>query len=255
MAASHWNADGKRSNTPPAASLIALAFVVVACGRHETPASRSAAAYDEAQRKGTPVAKGEHGGHATPAGDEQAGAAPPEQHAGHAAAAAASSARAGADHSSMPGMDHAQRGKPGAAASDHSTMSGMEHPKMAGMDHSPAAGNAHSNMTETRHSKPAATDHAAMGHGEPMPPPAPEPATASAQPGQPAATLRVDELDGPAPTARRDAERAQAMAKELANGHAMQHGSPYRQLDAGRDPAASPSPAPKPSPHVHDDSR
>jgi hypothetical protein len=118
-------------------------------------------------------------------------------------------------------------------------MAGMEHPKMAGMDHAPAAGNAHSKM----------------GHGEPMPPPAPEPATASAQPGQPAATLRVDELDGPAPTARRDAERAQAMAKELANGHAMQHGSPYRQLDAGRDPAASPSPAPKPSPHVHDDSR
>jgi hypothetical protein len=98
------------------------------------------------------------------------------------------------------------------------------------------------------HSHPVAADHAAMGHGAPMSPPAPEPSAASAEPGQPAATLRADELDAPAGTSLRDAERAAAMSKEMAGRHGMGHGTPYRHLDAGREGA---SPTPKPSPHRH----
>jgi uncharacterized protein involved in copper resistance len=255
MAASHKNPERKRSQASSgAASLVALAFVVVACGGHDTAASRSAAAYDEALRKGTPIEKGDgHGGHGAPAGEKPAQAEPPP-HAEHAAAE--SSAKAGADqHAAMPGMDHAHmsasgsRERPAATGMDHSKMAGMDHARMAapGADKQHAAG--------MDHSKTVPIDHAAMGHGMPMPPSAPEPAATSAQPGQPGATLRADAIDGPATTSLRDAERSEAMAKVMAGGHGVRHGAPYRQLDAGRDPETSPAPAPKPSPHRQEGSR
>ena len=74
--------------------------------------------------------------------------------------------------------------------------------------------------------------------GMKMAPPVPEPASVSAQPGQPAATLSVGDLDGPAPTAVRDAARSAAMAQEMAGGHGgMTHGT-YSQTDAGRETVA-----------------
>jgi hypothetical protein len=108
----------------------------------------------------------------------------------------------------------------------------MEHSKMdhSRMDHSKTAAVDHSKM-----------DHAAMGHQ--MSPPAPEPPIAAAQPGQPAASLRGSELDAPAEIAVREAERAAALAKEMASGgHSMMHpGLPYQQTDAGRDSVTPPA--------------
>jgi len=248
-----------------AGSLLSLLTAGAACRSKETTASRSAAAFDEAQRKGTPVEKGAaHGGHGAPVGGKPVEAVPADPHAAHGAAAETSGAKSG-EKAPMTGMDH-------------SRMSG------AGSGKQPATGTEHSTMPGAQHSKPAAMDHAAMGHGASMPPPSPEPAAASAQPGQPAATLQADDVDAPAATSLRDAERSAALAKEMAGGHGMQHGTPYRQLDAGRDsesglthehggpppetttpadphashaapaaaPRPSPSPTPKPSPHRHE---
>jgi hypothetical protein len=66
--------------------------------------------------------------------------------------------------------------------------------------------------------------------------------------GQPAATLRGDDIDAPAATSLREAEHAAELARAM-GGHAMHHGAAYRHTDAGRE--AQPSPSPKPSPHRH----
>ena len=70
---------------------------------------------------------------------------------------------------------------------------------------------------------------------------------------RPAETLRPDALDAPAATSLAEAERAAALAKEMAGHHGMSHGTPYRQQDAGREPQAKPTP--KPSPHHHEEPR
>lgn len=259
-----------------AGSLLSLLTAGVACRSKETAASRSAAAFDEAQRKGTSVEKaGAHGGHGAPAGGKPADAAPADPHAAHGSAAETSGAKSGGEKAPMAGMDHSRMsgagsGKPPAAtAMDHSRMPGMDHGGTAGAGKAkqPATEMDHSTMPGMLQPKAGAMDHASMGHGAPMPPPSPEPAAASAQPGQPAATLQADDVDAPAATSLRDAERSAAMAKEMAGGHGMQHGTPYRQLDAGRDsesgpthehgapaPRPTPSPTPKPSPHRHEGS-
>jgi len=98
-----------------------------------------------------------------------------------------------------------------------------------------------------------------------MPPPRPEPASATAMPGQPAATLRTDALDGPASTSSGDAARSAAIAAEVTSGgHAMSHGT-YTQTDAGRDSVApapgagheghQAAPRPSPSPRNEEDHR
>ena len=237
------------------AGALSLLTLAGGCTRHDTTASRSAAAYDEAQRKGAPVPTGaSHGGH--PAAPEATGSpevkaqVPPRSDA--------------ADHSQMPGMVH------GASSG---SMAGMQHPderaaagpgQMAGMDHSkmghegptPAAGVDHSSMPGMQHPSGAAAPtgaHAMAGMDHAMPSPKPEPVSQTATPGQLAATLRGSEIDAPAPTSVDDAARSAAMAKEMADGHAMSHGS-YRQLDAGRDDVrpTSPKPSPSPSPrHEH----
>lgn len=102
---------------------------------------------------------------------------------------------------------------------------------------------------------------AGMG-GMTMAPPRPEPKSLVATPGQPAALLRTDDLDRPAPTSVEDAARAEAINAEMA-GMGHHHGT-YQHLDAGRDggsPPASgheghqmpnPQPSPNPaSPHHH----
>ena len=139
----------------------------------------------------------------------------------------------GMDHSNMPGM------KAGASpAPVKPGMEGMDHSNMAGMDHSSMPGMA----------------------GMTMPPPRPEPQSATATPGQPAATLRVDDIDRPAPSAVEEAARSAAMAAEMAGGgHGMSHGT-YQHIDAGRggDKLApggkqAPKAKPSPSPHSHHD--
>src|SRR5688572_13247072 len=90
----------------PAVVLLLLA----ACGGNESVASRSAAAYREAQAKGTPVAGGhQHGGQHAAA---PTGATPEMDHAAHGG-------------SEMPSGAHAAMGHGTArsgAATDHATM-------------------------------------------------------------------------------------------------------------------------------------
>lgn len=146
----------------------ALAVFLAACGGKESVASKSAAAYAEAQAKSVPVGS-EHGGHSPAAGEQ--------------------STSAGMDHSKMSsgdmaGMDHSKMGSSNMAGMDHSKMSsgdmaGMDHSKMsagdmAGMDHSKMssgdmAGMDHSKMTSgdmagMDHSKMSSGDKAGMDH-------------------------------------------------------------------------------------------
>lgn len=238
----------RRASTPTLAGVVVpLVALIAGCGGKETTASRSAAAYDEAQRKGTPVGKGEaHGQHGAASEQRAPEAAAAGEHAGHA----------------MPGSGTQPREQPG--------MAGMDHSKMAQSrvgSSQPAGGHAGHAMpgpgTQARVQQPgtAGLDHSKMDHARtttqqrpamPMAPPAPEPQSRTAAPGQPAATLRPDEIDAPAPTSISEAERSAAMAKEMAGGHGMKHGAPYRQLDAGREDTGSPpqaKPAPRPDPH------
>jgi uncharacterized protein involved in copper resistance len=216
------------------ATLVA-AVAVIACGGKQTMASKSAAAYDEAKKKGIPIASGEHGGHSA-----QAGAEPP---AGAGTTALDHATMPGMDHSQMSGMDHSamtgmdhskmpgmKHGASGAAAHemagmDHSAMAGMDHSKMpgmqhaasgaaahdmTGMDHSAMPGMTHGSMTGTQHSGSMA-GMSGMQHGSATAAPiviAPVTSNAAIAQTQPAATLRADEFDAPAPTAIQEAAKA-----------------------------------------------
>lgn len=233
-----------------------IALIALLGGGSETVASRSAAAFEEAQRKGIPVGQGAHGhGAVSPGGAAShhpadtsdadhaghGGAEPPHRaetgtpsHAGHAttgAAAGGGSPHAGTHHGTSAPVS-------GAAASPHS---GMHHGTVAG---APAAG--------------GAAGH--VGHGGPpqapvsttaSAPPEPLPKAAVAGPGQPAATLEPDPVDAPAETSVLDAKRSAELAREMGSGgHGMMHGTgSYRQLDAGRESA--PTGQPTAAPHQH----
>jgi hypothetical protein len=203
-----------------------------ACGGSQTTASKSAAEFDAAQEKGVAPGAGEaHGAHGQAAEVERS---------------PAPSSMTGRDHSGMPGMGGAPAARPGAKGAG-SSMPGMDHSRMPGMGGAPAARpgatGAGSSMPGMDHSRMPGMDHSNMAQSPTMgqPPPLPERPVAVAAPGQPAATLRPDEIDSPAPTAIREAERAAAMAMEMAGegGHGMQHGV-YRQIDAGREDVTPP---------------
>ena len=129
-------------------------LALLACGGRQTTASKSAAAYDEAMKKGVPIAGGEHGGHTNDTAD--------------GATATATTADQNKGTSQMPGMDHSSAGM------DHSTMPGMPHAaaaagsEMAGMDHASMSGASHSTMPGMQHTDPAAGTHgmAAMDHSK-----------------------------------------------------------------------------------------
>jgi len=163
-------------------------LAVAACGGKQTMASKSAAAFDEARRKGVTIAAGEHGGHSglPPA------AATEKDHA----------AMPGMDHSTMTGMDHGAM-----PAMDHSK---MDHSRMPGMDHSPM------NHTQMDHSRMTGMDHsnmAGMHHASPPTAPrviAPPTSTTAISQAQPAATLRPDDFDAPAAAAVDEAAKTAA---------------------------------------------
>jgi uncharacterized protein involved in copper resistance len=195
-------------------AVIASALLLLAaCGGRDTMASKSAAAYREAQAKGIPVEGGqEHGGH------EGEGTADP-------------STMTAMDHSTMPGMDHSKMtaaDHSNMAGMDHSTTTGMNHSKMGDMDHSKMTSMNHSKMTAADHSNMAGMDHsgaqpgsmAGMNHGAM---PAMQHGGASAavdvvtgaprtntemQHIQPGATLAPDAFDTPAPSAVAEAQKA-----------------------------------------------
>src|SRR5207245_1062635 len=130
---------------------IAAVFPIVAlaagCGGDHTTASKSAAAFDAALKKGgIPAAQEAHGGHGQAANAERAhgasdsndGAGMDHSHMpamgtapGARPAAGAASSMAGMDHSHMPGMGTASGARP--AAGTGSSMAGMNHSTMPGM--------------------------------------------------------------------------------------------------------------------------
>lgn len=242
--------------------VVGLAVVLVAGigfrGRRETVASRSAAAFREALRKGEPLGPSAHGGHGgspvTESEMSEHGMSPPGASGSEKAMPGMSMpGRAASDHA---GMQHGTSGMPpmGSAAPGHA---GMQH-GMAGMQHG-TTGMQHGTTGMPPTGTPAA-GHAGMQHGATgiqtgiagMPPadsasgsmsagtPAALPKAAQASPGQPARTLQADPLDQPAETSVVDATRSLEMAREMGGMAGMEHGATsYRQLDAGRDSATT----------------
>lgn len=238
-----------------AAALPAL-ILTLGCADRQTVASKSAAAYDEARRKGTPVGEGNghgpapgsaaspptggpHAAHEMPAAGSQAG----DAHGAHAGARSGDHGSAATPHTAMSGsrrshdtaqMKDEQTGHSRGADAEpgHGAHSAGPAERSAGMDHS-----------KMDHSQRTGADHSGMtqhGGGMTLPPPKPEPPSATAAPGEPGATLRPDSSDAPAATAVTDAARSAARAAEMASGaHPMQHGT-YVQTDAGRDNVTPP---------------
>jgi len=213
-----------------ASSLALIGFVplvtlAAGCGGNQTTASKSAAEFDAAEEKGmSPGAGQAHGGHSQ--------ATEPEGSSGATHGRAASD-MGRIDHTRMPGMQGGSGARP-AQAGAGSSMAGMDHSRMPAMGSAPATrppatGAPRSSMPDMDHSTMAQPPETTG------PPPLPDRPVAVAAPGQPAATLRPDELDKPVPTAIREAARSAEMAMQVAGGgHGMQHGT-YRQIDAGRE--------------------
>ncbi|MDQ5870690.1 MAG: hypothetical protein M3547_00590 [Acidobacteriota bacterium] len=212
---------------------VVIALVALLGGGKRTVASRSAAAFEEAQRKGIPVGEAAHGGHraALPGG-------------GHA-----EMEMPGQGESGTPG--HGGHAIAGSTTSGSSPHAGMQHGTAAPgstATASPHAGMQHGTPAPRRGASQSTTEGAAgrAGHGgaEQTPadrpgsaPPEPLAKAAVARPGQPAATLEPDPLDAPAATSQIDAKRSAEIAAQMGSGgHGMQHGTgSYSQLDAGRE--------------------
>src|SRR5258708_4238842 len=176
---------------------ILAAIAVAGCGRKQTMASKTAAAYDEAKKKGIPIEAGEHGGLSTEPASAATKAMKPAATPGmdhgtmpgmdqsqmrgmnhsqmpsmkHDSSGAGMHDVAGMDHSAMAGMDHSrtQARKPGSsgagmhdmAGMDHSAMPGMDHSKMPGMQHGSATAEAH-DMAGMNHSAMPGMEHGSM---------------------------------------------------------------------------------------------
>lgn len=184
-----------------AALIAALTF---GGGAKRTVASRSAAAFREAQRRGELT--GEMSGKGGMAGHGMAQTEPPSP-----------AGRGG--QREAPAGGHAGMQHGGAAAPPAGSPAGGH----AGMQQGGATA--------------AGTPSDPMA-GAPVVPP-PQPKAAEASQGQPAGTLRPDPLDQPVETSVVEARRSAEMNQEMGGGQGMQHGmSSYRQLDAGRDSSA-----------------
>ena len=194
------------------ATLLATALVAAACGGEPSVASKSAAAWREAQAKGTPVAGGhEHGGHA---------ATETTASADHSAHGTTASSGVATDHSAHgPGAASTHAGHtatPGTAAS-HDQHAGMQHttPSAAANPHAQhGTPTATAQMDHRQHGAaqtPAATGASAhAGHtATATPAVAPVPrSNADMQRVQPAATLRGDAFDAPSPLSVAEAAKA-----------------------------------------------
>lgn len=126
--------------------LAVLVLLVIACGGDKSVASKSAAAYREAQAKGIAVGGGhEDGGHeaATATGGTAA-----DPHAGHDMTADGTGDHGG--HGAMSPTDH--------AAMDH---------RATGATHAGHVSGSREAMDHTAHGRTESVDHAAMGHTQP----------------------------------------------------------------------------------------
>ncbi|MES1241087.1 MAG: heavy metal-binding domain-containing protein [Acidobacteriota bacterium] len=237
--------------TTAAAGVLALAMLI-GCGGEPSVASKSAAAFQEAQKKGKTF---EGAGHDHGASHDQAA---------YGAAEPAPAQGGEHHHGTAPETDHSAMGHGGGQPAErHATAQHGGHA-------APSAGNEH-----TGHSQPPTQGH--EGHTPPTPqaaapghdhtadsqPAAPghdhaavQPATpgqdhaghsASGEtplrpladlPEQPASILRPDPVDAPAATSVRDAQRAEEMNQAMSGAHGGHGAGTYRHVDAGRGPEA-----------------
>ena len=93
-------------------------LLAVGCGGKQSVASKSAAAYQEALKKGVPIGEGSHGGHVA---SEKSGMAGMDH----------SKMKQGGGMDGMAGMDHSKM-KQGSGMSGMSGMEGRDHSKMQG---------------------------------------------------------------------------------------------------------------------------
>ena len=93
-------------------------LLAVGCGGKQSVASKSAAAYQEALKKGVPIGEGSHGGHVA---SEKGGMAGMDH----------SKMKQGGGMDGMAGMDHSKM-KQGSGMSGMSGMEGRDHSKMQG---------------------------------------------------------------------------------------------------------------------------
>ena len=218
--------------TALAGGLVAL-VALAGCGKDPSVASRSAAAFHEAQKKGQTFegAAGSHGhGALTPRGGQDQSGTDGMKMGGKGLSGMGEMKMDGKGQSGMSGMDMSGKGQSGMA--------------MGGKDHSGIAigGMSHSGM--------------AMGGKNPSAGPPAVARPVSALPGQPAKTLSADPLDSPAATSVLDARRSAEMAAEMSGGMDGMSGmgGTYRQVDAGRGPGAyegSEKQTPGGGPHQH----
>ena len=183
-----------------ALTALVVGFSVAACGGRQSVASKSAAAYADAQKKGVPeqtTSQVEHAEHAEMAG------MPGMEHAtmtGGGDHSMAGMQHGAMQHESMPGMQH---GEMQHAGMQHGSMQGMQHGEMAhgsmpGMQHGEMPGMQHGEMPGMQHTAPN-PQVATVAE-----PPRSNSAIASVQPD---ATLRSDEFDAPAPAAESEAAK------------------------------------------------
>jgi len=215
----------------------ALSLAFGACRAKPSMASKSAAAYAVAQKKGLPVGEGEHGGHA---GAEVTGSA------AHEGMQMDQATMTGQDHSAMAGNQHGAMNMPGMAhggkaETDHAKMAGMAHGamNMSGMKHGASMqkaipGMEHGEMTGMqRGAAPTPGSMAGMQQGGMAGMPgmprgaranvtvvteAPRSSGAIAN-VQPNATLRSDEFDAPAAIAQSEAAKATSGAMTHKKDH------------------------------------
>lgn len=222
-------------------SLMTLAIFLAACGGRETMASKSAAAYREAQAKGSPIGGGD--------GHDHAGASETttQDHSAHGSASATTDPHAGMNHdmtSDHATMDHsAMNHSAHNASTNHEAMGHGTATAHAGHDMTTSPSNAHAGHASASPANAhaghdmAATTNAHATHGASASAPTgahahhttATPATVAVEvPSsnaaiaavRPAATLAPDDFDAPA--AKSVAESAKASGGAHSN-HAPQN--------------------------------
>ncbi len=177
-------------------SVVALAILLAACGGKETMASKSAAAYREAQAKGTPVGGGDgHGRDHAAASD-----AAVQDHSAHGMTTETADPRAGMNHGTMANApSNAHTGHAAAASPDAHAAHGV-----------PA---------------PAQSDaHAQHATAIPAPIQVDAPSSSSAMAAvRPATTLSPDDFDAPA------AKSVAESAKASGGGHSNHNAAPQNE--------------------------
>lgn len=218
--------------------VLTIAFLLAGCREKKSMASRSAAAFREAQKQGQTFTGAEHGhGAVSPAESPHAAEV---DHAAMGHTTAESPDHAAMGHAGeMAGVDHARMGHAAATgppAHPGHAAAPVQHAghAMTPQAQQPQPGHAGHVTTSQPQAQPAPTD-AHAGHTMTTQPAAPPALSAQAVRGQAGSTLQTDPLDAPAATSVSDANRARAMADEMATGgHAMHGTTRYQQVDAGR---------------------